>query len=461
MAEGVARPSRELIRRGPFARLWWASSASSLGDWVTLFATFSLATKIAGGQGATVAILIPLGARILPGLVLGMFAGVAADRWHRKRTMVVADFGRAALVASYLLIDDFSRLFIITFAVEVLSLLRQPAREAVVPTLIDQSQLLRANGLNLASAYGTAPLGSLLFAALTEFGNRLPDMGSFGPAIATAFLFDAATFLVSGIVVLTVPIARTPLSRSRRTTGRFNISAPMRDLAEGFRFVTTNPGVRRTVLGMATALFGGGAVFVLGQPFSELVLGGGDSGYGLVVTALGVGVGLGMIAVTVVAPVHREVVYSVGLAGTGLAIVFAALTKTVWGASGWTLVAGAGTGVAYVTGFTRLHELVTDDLRGRTFAALFSLGRAALLVSFALAGVGAAALDGRVGGVLGEGIRFVLTLSGVVILTAGLGTVWVVRRQLVPKPFDKQAYESLRDAGDAFTIIRGDRRSDR
>src|SRR3972149_5099540 len=51
MAEGVARPSRELIRRGPFARLWWASSASRLGGWGNPFATFSLAPEANDGRG--------------------------------------------------------------------------------------------------------------------------------------------------------------------------------------------------------------------------------------------------------------------------------------------------------------------------------------------------------------------------------------------------------------------------
>ncbi|MDH3518614.1 MAG: hypothetical protein OEM66_06785, partial [Acidimicrobiia bacterium] len=98
-------------------------------------------------------------------------------------------------------------------------------------------------------------------------------------------------------------------------------------------------------------------------------------------------------------------------------------------------------------------------IRGRTFAALFASARAALLVSFGLAGVGSAALDGLLPGVLGSGVRAVIISSGLVIFFAGAGTVWAVRGQLASEPLEERDYQALRDAGDAITWMRGDRRS--
>ncbi len=453
---------RDLIRRGPFARLWWANSISSLGDWVTLFATFSLAAKISGGgRAASVAILVPLVARILPGLLIGVVGGVLADRWDRKKTMVVADFGRAVLVAALILVTNFRQLFALTFLIEVLSLLRQPAREAVVPTLVPRRQLMAANGLNLISAYGTAPVGSAVYAGIAEVATSVfPRFGTFGPAVATAFVFDAVTFLVSGLITLTIPIRKVAVATERKATSRLDLRAPARDLMEGIRLVTRAGAVRRMVVGMAAGLFGGGALFVLGQPFSEQVLGASDTGYGVLVTALGVGVGVGMGTVTLFGRFisRREIWFGAGLSVTGAAIVATALAGSLIGAAAWTFLAGLGTGVAYVTGFTHLHSVVTDEIRGRTFAALFASARAALLVSFGLAGIGAAALDGLVSGRLGSGIRAVMTVGGAVIVSSGLATLWAVRAQFRPGPIDEAALESLRDASDAITWIRGARR---
>lgn len=452
---------RDLVRKGPFARLWWSQLISSLGDWVTLFATFSLAARIAGGgAAASLGILVPLVARILPGLIIGIVGGVLADRWDRKKTMVIADFGRAILVGILVFVGNFRDLFVLTFAIEVLSLLRQPAREAVVPLLIEPRHLMSANGLNLIAAYGTAPVGSAVFALLAQVGPTfLPDVAS--PGIVLAFALDAVTFVVSGVIVLWTPLPVARVSRERRARGRLDVRAPLRDMTDGFKFVALYGNVRRMVLGMAFGLFGGGALFVLGQPFSEQTLGGGDSGYGIVVTALGVGVGIGMGAMTFFGRnlVRREPAFAVALVGTGLSIVLTSLTATVAGAAGWVFVAGAGTGVAYVTGFTHLHATVTDDIRGRTFAALFASARAALLVSFGLAGVGAAALDGVLPGMLSSGTRAVILGSGVTILVSGAATLWAVRDQLTGQAMDDDALRTLKDAGDAITWMRGDRRT--
>ena len=112
----------------------------------------------------------------------------------------------------------------------------------------------------------------------------------------------------------------------------------------------------------------------------------------------------------------------------------------------------------FVTGFTHLHAVVSDDLRGRTFAALFSFARAALLVSFALAGVGAAAMRGVFPGLFSNGVRAVMILSGATIFLTGIGSVWAVRQQLVGEPLTDHDYRVLRDASDAVTWVKGDRR---
>jgi dTMP kinase len=451
---------RDLVRKGPFARLWWSQLISSLGDWVTLFATFSLATEISGDQlNSGIAILVPLTARFLPGLIIGVVGGVVADRFDRKRTMIVADFGRAVLVLVLVFVGNFRDLFLITFAIEVLSLIRQPAREAVVPLLIPREHLMAANGLNLLAGYGTAPVGSAIFAAIAQFGGSLAPWAA-NPGLSASFAFDAITFVLSGIIVLTISIPKLHISREREAESALDVRAPLRDMVDGFRFVLGFGAVRRMVVGMAVGLFGGGALFVLGQPFSVEVLQAGDSGYGIIVTALGVGVGIGMGAMTLWgrAVQRREPLFGFALLIVGMAIAFAAGTTTAAGAAAWVFLAGGGTGVAYVTGFTHLHAVVSDDLRGRTFAALFSFARAALLVSFALAGVGAAAMRGVFPGLFSNGVRAVMILSGATIFLTGIGSVWSVRQQLVGEPLTDHDYRVLRDASDAVTWVKGDRR---
>ncbi len=456
----IPQRGRDLIRRGPFARLWWSQAISSLGDWVTLFATFALAARIAGGgRAATIAILVPLVGRILPGLLFGFLGGLIADRWSRKTTMVVADFGRAVLVLGLLFVTNYSQLFVMTFVIEVFSLIRQPAKEAVVPTLVNHGHLLAANGLGLAAAYGTAPVGSALFAGLAEVSRFLPEVGRVGPTIGTAFLVDCVTFVMSGLIVLTIPI-QAPRAAEQKSKGGVVRSSAWSDIVDGMRFVMRAGPVRRMIMGMTAGLFGGGALFVLGQPFSEQVLRSGESGYGILVTALGIGVMVGMLGVTVLASMEtkREPLFGFSLLVTGVAIALTAFADGVLGAAGWVLVAGVGTGIAYVTGFTHLHACVDDEVRGRTFAALYAFGRTALLISFALAGVGAAALAGVLPGELNNGIRAVMLAGGVVVAISGGAAL--IGAGLWPLKLDEEKLKRMSEAADSITWMRGSRRQE-
>ncbi len=448
---------RALIRRGPFAKLWWANSVSSLGDWVNIFATLALAARIGGGGDAsTVAIIVPLAARFLPGIVAGMLGGVMADRWNRKMTMVVSDFGRAVLVGALLFVSNLSQLFMIIVLVELLGLFRQPAREAVVPTLIAPRHLAAANGLNLISMYGTAPVGSALFALLTEFSELLPEMGKFGAWVLVAFMLDMATFLISGLITLTIPIKPTPLPERRRMRlERRSLAAPIHDLVEGWAQVGKKGPVRRLVWGMAVALLGGGGLFVMGQPFTQQVLESTESGYGALLTSLGLGVTIGMVLLAGLGKnlLHREPMFALGLWAAGGGIIFTSFSRSIVSAVGWVLLLGIGTGMAYVAGFTQLHSVVTDEIRGRTFGALYTLGRMALLVSLMASGVGSVALEGVLPGLLGDGIRAVLFISGLAVLLTGLVTVWAIRSQL-RMVFDKESLAAVRDSSETLGMLR-------
>lgn len=421
-----------------------------------MFASFALAAHISGGGSrAALAILVPLVGRILPGLFFGFVGGLIADRWSRKITMIVSDFGRAGLALGFLFVGTLTQLFILTLATEVFALIRQPAREAVVPTLVKRDNLLAVNGLNLAAAYGTAPVGSALFAGLVEIGGRLPDFAPVGGAIGVAFLFDCFTFIVSGLIVISIPIAPPTVNAGRgKASPR---GTPLRDIVDGMKFVMGSGPVRRMILGMAAGLFGGGALFVLGQPFSEQVLRAGPSGYGILVTALGVGVGVGMVGVTVFATMEtrREPLFGFSVLIAGLAIGMAAFADSVFAAASWAFVAGVGTGIAYVTGFTQLHDSVDDAVRGRTFAAMFAFARTALLVSFALAGVGAAALSGVFPGELNNGVRAVMLVGGVVVALSG---VFVLAGAGLRMNLDEEKLRRMGDAADTITWMRGSRR---
>ena len=92
---------------------------------------------------------------------------------------------------------------------------------------------------------------------------------------------------------------------------------------------------------------------------------------------------------------------------------------------------GYGAGSAYVLGFAHLHEEVEDELRGRTFAALFSVMRIGLLTSMMVALPAAQVVDGKLGGLLATGSRVILLAGGALMLFSGVLAVWSTRRSLL------------------------------
>ena len=430
MTEAPPRSTWALMKSGPFSRLWKAGLISSTGDWVAILATLSLADDLAGGGGMVLALV----SRILPGLFFAPLGGVIADRVNRKHAMVACEIGRALLVFSLVFARSITFLVLVSLALEGLTLVFQPARESSVPNLVQRNELVKANSLSLSAAYGTFPLGAAFFTILAPispkvtFGGLLP-----GTAEGLPFMADAGTFLASAAILWTIPMAGRLLPQERRRTGRLNLTAPLRDLRDGVVFVTTHRRIRPVVAAMGVALAGGGIITVLGKPFASRVLMAGGAGFPALLTSFGLGTGLGIMLVTIFGQriVHKDVAFSLALLVTGTGLAAGSLVETLFGGIGWMAVMGFGTGAAYVLGFSHLHEQVIDEVRGRAFAALFSLMRIGLLLSMTVALPFSRLFHGLIPGLLSEGSRVVLLLGGATIFLAGLTTLWRVRRLLV------------------------------
>jgi dTMP kinase len=432
--------------------LWRAGLISSTGDWVAILAILSLAEELAGGGGVVLALV----SRILPGLFFAAVGGVIADRLNRKIVMMTVEIGRAALVFSLAFVESISYLVLVNLALEALTLVFQPAKEATVPNLVRRNELVQANSLSLSAAYGTFPLGAALFLVIAPIGPHFTLWGLLpGTHEGVAFLLDSCTYLASAAIISTLPGQRRVLSDARRRRGRADLAAPLRDLRDGVVFVATHPRVRPIVVAMTVALAGGGIVVVLGKPFAQGVLDAGTAGFPALLTAFGLGAGLGIVLVTVFGPrvQNKDVSFSVSLLVTGFALGAAGLVKTIFGGVGWIAVMGFGAGSAYVLGFAHLHEQVIDEVRGRTFAALFSLMRIGLLTSMAIALPLAEVFDGLLPGLLSNGSRVVLIVGGTVMFTAGLVTLWSLRRRLVVG-LEEERRRSLEAATEAFHTYR-------
>src|SRR5205085_10087456 len=97
------------------------------------------------------------------------------DRWDRRKVMVTCDVGRAFLLAllPFSFFHNLVGLVVISFLIEILTLMWSPANDASVPNLVEPDQLAPANSRGPVAAYATFPLGAALFAGLAGLATWL------------------------------------------------------------------------------------------------------------------------------------------------------------------------------------------------------------------------------------------------------------------------------------------------
>ena len=413
-----------------YFRLWLAQVVSSTGDWIGLVAILSLADRITGSAGG---VSLVMAARMVPGFVLAPLGGVLVDRLDRKRLMILCDVGRAAILACLPFLKTLTGLIVASFLLEILTILWAPAKDASVPNLVPRSKLAAVNSLNLAAAFGTFPVGAALFASCAKLAEWLGHFQPFSRLGADqeflALWLDSITFVVSALLIISVFIP----GRNSGKRERIVWTQAFRDLKEGMSFIASHRLVRAVMLGLGTGLIGGGAVIPLGKTFCRDVLGSGPAGYGLLLSGLGTGAALGVIALSALKRrPSNELVFAGAVVGTGCGLIALASTNSLWPALVLVATFGVCAGASYVAGFTVIQEHVGDDLRGRTFAALYTMIRFCLILSLTVSPAVSSLLNrlsdaavGRSVSLFGHslalpGVRLTLWAGGALVVVAGL-----------------------------------------
>ncbi|MFM8303400.1 MAG: MFS transporter [Actinomycetota bacterium] len=420
-----------------YFRLWLAQVVSSTGDWIGLIALLAIAARVSSNPGAAVSLVML--ARVVPGFFLGTIGGVLIDRFDRRLVMVCSDVGRAALLVLLPFVGTtLLALVLISFLLEIFTLLWGPAKDASVPHLVGPDQLSSANTLSLVASYGTFPLASVIFSLLAALAAWLGGFNTLHSLEvdqeALALFFDAGTFLVSAVIVWGLPIPKGGSMRAEK----LGLSDTVHDIKEGLSYIAHEPRVRGVIVGLGLGLIGAGAMIPLGPVFAQEGIGGDAATFGVLMSALGFGAATGVVLLLFVQKkIPRETVFDFAVMGTGIFLMIAATLSALFPAALAVTILGACAGTSYVTGFTVLQETVQDELRGRIFAVLYTVIRMCLLVALVISPLWAEFWDWAVndlakvgivsvGGVeyAFPGVRVALWVGGLIAFGAGIYARW-------------------------------------
>jgi dTMP kinase len=410
--------SRGVLAIPAFRKLWNTMVLSSFGDWLGLLATTALAQELAGGnyKKANFAIAGVFIVRLVPAVILGPIAGVIADRFDRRRLMIVCDFLRFAFCLSIPVVHTYFWLYTATVIIETITLFWSPAKDASVPNMVPKEKLESANQMTLLASYGSAPIAALMFSLLAGVSATISSFASkrYTSTSELALYIDAVTFLYTAWVVYRLQsIPRGPASASAVNDNVF------KSLIEGFKFVAKSKVINGLIFGMLGAFFAAGAVIGLARTFVG-DLNAGDAAYGILFAAVFTGLAIGIWAgPKIFAQFSRRRIFGAALTVSSFFLVILSSVSNMVLAIFLTVILGAFAGLSWVTGFTMLGLEVDDEVRGRIFAFVQSLIRISLVLVLAISPIIAAAIGRHTYAVS----NFHLNYSGAAFTMFGAGII--------------------------------------
>lgn len=392
MSEGLENEVLEIEDYKPlylnrnFMLIMIARFIAFLGNSIHYFAlTWYLINEI--GEGKVLGLLLTLSS--LPSVLLGPFVGVLADRFDRRKIMILMNMirGTLALTLGYAVFTGNAPLwvfFVITLLLSICSSIYFPASGALFPSLVHNKQLIRANSIASFITTFTGILG------VTVGGILYKAIGPGG-----LFMMDSAGFFIAAVceILLIVPMMKhNTLVKTK---------SYLSNLGEGLKFVFNTKAL------FAMLIFGGVVNFFfwpiqnIVQPIiGSKVLGFDSVQYGMI----GSFFNWGMLAATILISMlpqpkkkYRFMLWSMFIQSLGLIMLALPILPAVrpymsdttmlfYVYSGIILVRGLSFGFTNVPMQVVYQTLTPDEYRGRVFALQGAFFQGLMPLSMGVAG---------------------------------------------------------------------------
>jgi MFS family permease len=351
-----------------FRRLWSAQVVSEIGDWFYTLAIYNLLLQLTGRAGSVALALV---LQVLPQTVIGPTAGVVNDRLRRKRVMIASDIGRTLIVLCMLLIRSKAMVWLVyplLTAETLLAAFFEPARNAVIPNIVEREDVVLANTLSSSTWSVNLMIGATLGGVVAALLGR-----------DAVFLLNALSFVVSAALIWGMRFAEPHAEGGRRFEARELVD--FSPILAGIRYVRAHVRLRSTIFAkFGILIIGPGWVLftVMGQKeFAVRWHGmaperGAFLGMSLLLGARGLGALLGPLLTAPWAGhwKHRlEVAIFWGYLAAAAGYTLLGVSGHLWQACLCVMLAHSGGSIVWVFSTTLLHLHSDDKFRGRVFAA--------------------------------------------------------------------------------------------
>ena len=397
------RNALRVLRRGSFRRYIIGSSISDTGTWMQVMAQGYVMSTLTNK-----AIMLGMAnlAAGLPMLLLTMVGGSAADRFDKRKILLVTQYVQIALAISIGLLIMSGKLqiwHILAFAVAlgISNSFEMPTLNALVPELVTRDEIQSAIAVDRAVFHGSRVVGPSLA------GIFISVWGA-----ASAFFINAISFVALIIALLMIPprARGTVEEEEKRASG----------IKDGFRYVAKDkPSLAMIGLIAATTVFIFPIITVMMPLYVRLVLGLGADQLGFLMGASAVGSVVGAIFLISI-PRHKRVpimMLNVGI--VAVAIFSLSRAPSFYLATALLIFNSLGLAMNFGLANTIVQERAPDYLRGRV-SAVFMLSFVGLMP---VAGLGITGLSDLIG------MRTALAIAAGCYAVIALIVLGRVRRQ--------------------------------
>jgi MFS family permease len=359
---------------------WLGQVVSEIGDYFNNIAVFSLVMQTSGSGLVVSGVML---ARAIPAVMAGPIAGVALDRFDRKKIMIASDLVRAVVALAFITTVDQPKPWLL-YLLSGLLMLASPfftsGRAAILPTITSPAELHTANSLTQTTQWATLTAGTMLAGwSAAKLGYRW------------AFIINSLSFVFSAGAILLLKAGAGAFRVRRAPATESPAIRPWSEYREGLRYIRSTPLILAIGLLSVGWAAGGGAAQILFALFGEQVFHRGAAGIGEIWGFAGVGLLIGgalahLIGRSVGFRGYKHTV-TVSYLAHGAAYIAFSLVRPYWLALLLICLSRVGMAVCSVLNYSQLLRHTRDEFRGRVFSTMESLRWGTMIVSMAVAGV--------------------------------------------------------------------------
>jgi MFS family permease len=378
-----------------YSRLFCAGIVNGIGDRFSQVALLAILLEL---TGSGLAVGIALAIRVVPFLLFGPFGGFLADRFSRKKILILTDLSRIIFAISFVFVNDESNIWIIylsTFILAAGEAIYAPARKSLIPLLVKKENIIKINSLEQVML-GVVLIGGSFSGGIVTF--------FFGPDMT--FWLNGLSFLLAAMIIFPLPLIDENCN-IQKSDKKNDESSILHSITTVKKLIMTSSTLYIVFLFELIVPFFNGVDNVLISIYAVQEFNLGDIGVGLFYGGLGIGL---MLSFIIAQRIHQHLLL-IGLTTLILEGVFLIILSQVHLASIAFIIYIS---ISFVSGIcnTCFDSIVMketpSDNQGLVFGLLTTISNTLIGISMFVAGIILEVVNNRILGFFG-GMGFVLT----------------------------------------------------